>query len=140
MSTEENKTLMRRFLQSSVASDQTALKELLASDFVAHLAGGPQNREAFLKHNSVFVAAFSDRQFSVEDLTAEGDKVVARATWRGTHSGNFQGLAPTGKQIAISAVSIDRIKDGKIVEHWSLFDQMSMSQQLGLFPLPQSNR
>ena len=131
---------MRRFLEASVASDQTAFKELLASDFVAHLAGGPQNRETFLQHNNVFNVAFIDRQFSVRDLIAEGDKVMARTTWRGTHSANFRGLPPTGKQIEISAFIMDRIKDGKIVEHWSLFDMMSMMQQLGLFPAPQPAR
>ena len=136
MTNEQNKALMRRFLESSIADDQTTFRELLAPDFVAHLAGGPQNREAFLQQNKVFVLAFSDRQFTVKDQVAEGDKVVARATWQGTHSGYFQGLPPTGKRIKISAFIIDRIKDGKIVEHWSLFDQMGMMQQLGLVPPP----
>jgi steroid delta-isomerase-like uncharacterized protein len=136
MSTEENKALMRRYLEAALATDQTAFKELLATDFVAHV-NGRQDREVFLQHNNVFVVAFSDRHFTVEDLIAEGDKVVARTTWRGTHSGVFQGLPPTGKQIAISAILIERVKDGHIVEHWSLFDNMSVMQQLGLSPSPQ---
>jgi steroid delta-isomerase-like uncharacterized protein len=140
MTTEQNKALMRRFLEAAVASDQAALKELLAPDYVAHLPGGRQNREGFLQHNNVFVVAFSDRHFAVEDLIAEGDKIMARTTWRGIHSGDFQGVPPTGKQIAISAIIIERIKDGKMVEHWSLFDQLSMMQQLGLIPPPQSAR
>jgi steroid delta-isomerase-like uncharacterized protein len=140
MTTEQNKALMRRFLEATVASDQVAFKEFLASDFVAHLPGGPQNREAFLQHNNVFVVAFSDRHFAVEDLIAEGDKVTARTIWRGIHSGDFQGLPPTGKQVAISAIIIERIQDGKMVEHWSLFDQLSMMQQLGLVPPPQATR
>lgn len=137
----QNKAIVRRFAEASVASDQTAFQEMLSPDFVAHLATGPQNREVFLKHNQGFSIAFSDRQFIVNDQVAEGDKVVTLATWRGTHSaGDFQGLAPTGKQIAISAILIERIKDGKIEEHWSLFDQLSMMQQLGLIPPPQSSR
>ena len=140
MTTEQNKANVRRFVEASIASDQSALQEMLSPDFVAHLATGPQNREGVLQHNSVFLMAFSDRDFIVKDQIAEGDKVVTLATWRGTHSGNFQGLPPTGKQIVISAILLERIKDGQIVEHWSLFDQLSMMQQLGLVPPPQSNR
>jgi steroid delta-isomerase-like uncharacterized protein len=140
MTTEQNKALMRRFLEASVASDQAALKELLAPDFVAHLPGGPQNREGFLQHINLFALAFSDAHFAVEDFIAEGDKVMARGIWRGIHSGDFQGLRPTGKQIAIGAIIIERIQDGKTVEHWSLFDQLSMMQQLGLIPPPQASR
>jgi steroid delta-isomerase-like uncharacterized protein len=140
MTTEENKALMRRVLEASVASDQAAFKELLAPDFVAHLADGRQNREAFLQHNNVYVEAFSDRHFVVEDLIAEGDKVMARTIMRAIHTGDLHGLPSTGKQIAISAIIIERIKDGKMVEHWSLFDQLSMMQQLGFVPPPQPAR
>jgi steroid delta-isomerase-like uncharacterized protein len=140
MTTEQNKAVARRFLDASVAGDPANFKDLLSSDFVAHLATGPINREVFLQHNNVFIMAFSDRHFTVKDQVAEGDKVVTLATWRGTHSGSFQGLPPTGKQIAISAILIERIKDGQIEEHWSLFDQLSMMQQLGLVPPPQSSR
>jgi len=140
MTTEDNKALMRRLLETSVASDQTALKELLAPDFVAHLPSGPANREVFLQHNAVFNMAFSGVQLTVKDLIAEGDKVVARTTWRGTHTGDFQGLSPTGKQIAISAFISERFKDGKTVEHWSLFDQLGLMRQLGLVPPPQTAR
>jgi steroid delta-isomerase-like uncharacterized protein len=140
MSTEQNKALARRFLEASVASDQAAFMDLLAPDFVAHLAAGPQDREAFVQHNNVFGQAFTDKHFTLKDQIAEGDKVVARATWRATHTGEFRGLPPTGKQIAISAFIIDRVKNGKIVEHWSLFDQMSMMQQLGIVPSPQTTK
>jgi len=134
MTSEQNKDFMRRFIEASVASDQSAYKELLAPDFMAHLPGSPQNGEVFLQHNNVFNVAFSDRQITVEDLIAEGDKIMARITWRGIHSGDFQGLPPTGKQVVIGAFIVERIKDGKTVEHWSLFDQRSMMQQLGLVP------
>ena len=134
MTGEQNKDFMHRFIEASVASDQAAYKELLAADFVAHLPGGPQNGEVFLQHNNGFNVAFSERQITVQDLIAEGDKVMARITWRGIHSGDFQGLPPTGKQIVIGAFIVERIKDGKSVEHWSLFDQRSMMKQLGLIP------
>jgi steroid delta-isomerase-like uncharacterized protein len=140
MTTEQNKAVARRLLDASPAGDPAEFKDLLSPDFVAHLATGPANREVFLQHNNVFTMAFSDSHFTVQDQVAEGDKVVTLATWRGTHSGSFQGLPPTGKQIAISAILIERIKDGRIEEHWSLFDQLSVMQQLGLIPPPQSSR
>lgn len=134
MTTEQNKAIVRKFIAASADDDQPALMELLSPDFAAHLAEGPAQRDVFLLHNSVFAKAFSDRQFTINELVAEGDKVMVRATWRGTHTSSFRGLSPTGKRIAISAFIADRIQDGKIVEHWSLFDQLSMMQQLGLIP------
>lgn len=140
MSGEQNKALVRRFIAASVGDDLAAFKELMAPDFVAHMAGGDQRREAFVQHNGAFTAPFSEREFAVEDQVAEGDKIVTRAAWRATHSGVFQGLPPTGKRIAVSAYLLDRVKDGKVVEHWSLFDVMSMMQQLGVVPPPQPKR
>jgi steroid delta-isomerase-like uncharacterized protein len=134
MSTEQNKTIMRQFVNDT---DLDSLKTLLATDFALHLADGPHNQEEFLQHLSYFYTAFSDKYFKVEEQIAEGDRVVTRGTWGGTHSGNFQGLPPTGKQIAISAVLFDRIEYGKIAEHRSQFDMLAMMQQLGLVPPPQ---
>ena len=68
MSTEQNKALMQRFLEASVAGDDAAFKGMMASDFVAHIPSGPANREMFVQHNNVFSAAFSDKSFTAEDL------------------------------------------------------------------------
>lgn len=134
MTTEQNKALARRVLEAIGANDQARLKELLAPDFVAHQPGGPQNGQAFVQHLSSFRLAFSDSEFTVEEQIAEGDRIATRATWQAIHSGDFQGLPPTGKQIAISAIFFGRIREGKFVESRSLFDQMSLMQQLGLIP------
>ena len=134
MTTEQNKALARRVLEAIGANDQARLKELLAPDFVAHQPGGPQNGQAFVQHLSSFRLAFSDSEFTVEEQIAEGDRIATRATWQAIHSGDFQGLPPTGKQIAISAIFFGRIREGKFVESRSLFDQMSLMQQLGLVP------
>jgi steroid delta-isomerase-like uncharacterized protein len=136
MTTEQNKAIVRRYFEGGHAA------ELLSPDFVVHLPGAPvpQNRESFLQEMSLYDAAFSDSHAVVEDQIAEGDKVVTRVTWQGTHSSNFQGLSPTGKQIVMAGTVVQRIKDGKIVEHWPIFDSMGMMQQLGLIPPPQSNR
>jgi steroid delta-isomerase-like uncharacterized protein len=136
MTTGQNKAIVRRFIEASIASDPAPLKELLAADFVAYIPTGAADREAFVKHNNVFVEAFSGKEIVVEDLIAEEDKVVVRATWKGTHSGTFQGIPPTGKQISIGATLFERLKDGKLVEHRSLFDSLAMMQQLGLIPKP----
>ena len=138
MTTEQNKDLMRRFLDTFVSGDHAAILDMLTPDFVAHLPSGPANRDVFVQQSSFFGMAFSDIRFTVHDQIAEEDKVVARATWQATHTGEFQGQPPTGNQISISAYIIDRFIDGKIAEHWSLFDMLSMMQQLGIIPPPQT--
>jgi len=72
----------------------------------------------------------------VEDLLADGDKVVARVSIRGTHQGTLRGIAPTGKPISVMAINVLRIENGQIVEHWGLADRLSALQQLGVVPLP----
>jgi len=136
MTSEQNKVIARRFFEASEV-------ELLAPDIVVHFPGapGPLNREALLQEVSMFNAAFSDRLIMVEDQIAEGDKVATRVTLQAIHSlGDFLGHPPTGKQIAIGAIIVQRIKEGKIVEHWPLFDMMGLMQQLSLVPPPQPTR
>jgi predicted ester cyclase len=78
--------------------------------------------------------AFPDLQFTAEDMIAEGDKVAARYTMRGTHQGEFMGVAPTGNQIEVTGIDIVRFEGGKMVEHWANSDELGMMQQLGLVP------
>jgi len=139
MTTEQSKDFMRRFLVASIANDSTAFIDLMAPDFVAHVPGGPKNREGFIQHMDLFKVAFNDMQISVLDVISDGEKSVARTTWRGTHNGDFMGSPPTGRRIEIEAFIVERLKDGKSVEHWSLFDQLTMMQQLGLVPPPQAS-
>jgi predicted ester cyclase len=87
-----------------------------------------------VEHMNVFNVAFSDMQIMVLDIISDGEKVVARTTWRGTNDGEFMGMPSTGKQIEIEAFIVERLKDGKSVEHWSLFDKFTMMQHLGLLP------
>ena len=140
---DQNKTIVRRFFESLGANDQAALNELLSPDLVAHMPGmpGPLSRELMLQGASASSAAFSDQHYTVEDQVAEGDKVATRTSWQATHSaGDFQGVPPTGKRVAASGISIERIQDGKIVERWASYDQIGMMQQLGLIPPPQSSQ
>lgn len=81
-------------------------------------------------------SAFANLTFTIEDLVAEGAKVVVRVVARGKHVGEYQGIAPTGRQVEFAGIAIRRIVDGKIVEEWQCIDQLSLLQQLGAIPKP----
>ncbi len=134
MTNEQNKAIVRRFWQAYEANDQAALDAVLAPDLVARTPGSPepQTRERHLQGISMFNAAFSDRHFTVDEMIAEGDVVATRTTLRGLHTGAFQGHPPTGKPIAATGLTLERIRDGKIVERWFSFDTARVLQELGI--------
>jgi len=134
--TEQNKAVVRRFLEESDKGNLEGALASFADDFIAHVPGspGPMNREAYKQFVATFMEAFPDGRHTIKDQIAEGDKVATRLTYSGTHKGALQGIAPTGKQIAFEGILIDRITNGKIVEHWGEFDQLGMMQQLGVIP------
>ena len=78
--------------------------------------------------------AFPDSQVTIDDMIAEGDQVVTKKTFSGTHTGDFVGIPATGKRVTLQFVDIMRLRDGKIVEHWNCLDQLSLMQQLGVIP------
>ena len=137
MSTEQNKAQFRAVMEQFInAKNEPAFDEYVSPDFVEHedLAPFPQNREGARQFFSAMLAAFPDMQITFHDMIAEGDKVAARSTWRGTHQGEFQGIPPTGKTVTFNALDIVRLDGGKVVEHWGLTDNLSMLQQLGVIP------
>jgi steroid delta-isomerase-like uncharacterized protein len=81
-------------------------------------------------------AAFHGLQVTIDDMMAEGDKVTCRFTARGVHNGEFMGLPPTGKKIAMTGIEIFRLRDGKIAELWGEANLMGLMQQLGILPAP----
>jgi predicted ester cyclase len=81
-------------------------------------------------------SAFPDFKGTIDDIVAEGDKLVLRWTWSGTQKGEFMGVPPTGKSVSFGVIDIFRIAEGKVVEHWGLMDSMSLMQQLGAGPMP----
>jgi steroid delta-isomerase-like uncharacterized protein len=139
MSTEENKALLRRYTEEVWNNRNTSLvEEFVAQDFVDHhlspeLGGGPAAIKAEMNQ---ITGAFPDFHVTIEDLIAEGDKVVARATNRGTHQGEFQGIPATGKRVCVSAIAIARIADGKLAEWWENADVLGLMQQIGAIPAP----
>jgi len=94
---------------------------------------GPEEFKQFL---SLYLTAFPDARFTVEDDLAEGDLVVSRSTLCGTHQGEFMGIPPTGKPVTVTGIAIDRIVGGKFVEGWLNFDALGMLHQLGVIPAP----
>lgn len=139
MSTEENKALVRRFVDEVQSAGNTdAIDEICSPEFVNHSAppGVPSNREGVKQLTAMFRQAFPDSYFIVEDMMAEGDKVATRKTFHGTHQGEFMGIPPTGQQVSMELIDIVRIADGRVVEHWAVGDNLGMMQQLGIVPRP----
>ena len=132
--TETNKTLARRFsLEAWGTGNAALLDELLCPDFVNHnpFPGTAGNREGEKQALAMHSAAMVDPQATVEDLIAEGDKVVARYSFSATHKGKFLGIAPTGKRVKLTGINIYRIEGGKIVELWREVDVAGLLLQLG---------
>ncbi len=140
MSTEQNKALFRRFMEEVFNRRNTSLiDELLAPDFVEREElppGMPAGREGVKQLTAMFHRAFPDFKVTLDDMIAEGDKVVVRSTWSGTHKGEFMGIPPTSKKVSFGVIDIIRMAGGKAVEHWGQMDSMGMMQQLGVVPAP----
>ena len=136
MSTEENKALVRRYFEEWNKHKLAGVEELCAPDYVGHAPSifGDMDLAAMNQVMPAWFAALPDMHWMVEDLIAEGDKVVVRYTCRGTHRGEFMGIPPTGKQVSWTGIGIDRIKDGKFVESWMNEDNLGLMQQLGAIP------
>lgn len=141
MTPEQNKAVVRLFYEAFGANDSAVLKEVLAPDLrvYSHSATSPQGREEHLQGIDMSNAAFADSHYTIEEQIAEGDRVATRVTFRATHSrGEFMGQSPTGKQITVAGISIERIRDRQIVERRVSYDQMEIMQQLGLVPPPKA--
>ena len=138
MSVEENKAIARRWNEEIWSQGNLAtIDELLAPDFTFNYptTGAAPDREGYKQTVADWSAPCSDVQSITEEAVAEGDKVVVRWTWSGTHTGDYMGVAPTGKRLTITGVSILRIVGGKIVEEWGEMDNLGLMGQLGLVSL-----
>ena len=140
MSADDNKALVRRYLEDAWNKHNPAVvDEIYAADFVdrsPEIPGIPPTRDGLKQFMGVYLRAFPDTNITVEDQLVEGDRVVTRWTGRGTQTGEFMDMPPSGKSVAVPGVQIDRFSGGKIVESWALFDQLGMLQQLGAIPAP----
>jgi steroid delta-isomerase-like uncharacterized protein len=137
---EENKAVVQRFNELIDefwrTGDADVFDEVLAPEFVYHSPGAPPDLGGFKQLLPMFRAAFPDMRGTVEDLIAEGDKVVDRMTFQATHQGELMGIPPTGNTVTVTEMHISRIAEGKIVERWGQTDMLGMMQQLGVVPSP----
>jgi len=139
VSTEQNKALVRQLVEEVFnRGNVSRVDEFMAPDFVDHegVPGYPPTREGFKQSIPMLRSGMPDFNATIDDVVAEGDRVVIRMTWRGTQTGEFMGMSPTGKSISVGVIDIFRIAGGKVVEHWGLMDSMAMMQQLGAMPAP----
>jgi steroid delta-isomerase-like uncharacterized protein len=111
--------------------------ELFAPDAIAHDPAQPEpgrGPEGLKQTAMGYRSAFPDLQVRIEDQCAEGDTVCTRWTATGTNSGEFWGASPSGKQATVTGITIDRIREGQIVESWTNWDTLGLLQQLGMMP------
>lgn len=134
---EANKALIKRWLAELWDKGNYAVaQEILVPDFIRHSkaapATGPKQYAAIVKscHD-----AFPDTKIELVDMIAEGDKVFVRWSWTGTHKAAFRKIPPTGKKIHVFGCDLIRIKDGKLVELWPLFDPLRLMKQLGILSM-----
>ncbi len=140
MSLEQNKAIVLQFYAAFDNQDIERGRKLMSADIIARgLDTKPlQGYNAVMQYGTMMFAAFPDGKHILEEVIAEGDKVVTRGIFQGTHRGELMGIPPTGKQVTFAVVHIDRLKNGKIVEHWGQGDVRELMQQLGIvfFPSP----
>lgn len=138
MATEQNRELVLRFYRNFDERKIDQALDMLVPDFIAHLAGVPQplDKEGFKQFGLSFYLAFEQGRHSFDQVIVADDRVITCGTFRATHLGEFQGLPPTGRQISLSIMHIDRVANGKIVEHWGQGDALGLMQQLGIVFLP----
>ena len=136
MSTEKNKALVRRFVDEVQSQHNLdVLDELFSPNFVDRSGmTNPPNLDGTKQLHAMLFAGFPDLKASSHDQVAEGDKVVTRKQFQGTHQGDYMGIPPTGKEISFEVIEVLRLEDGKIADHWSIGDNLGMLQQLGVIP------
>jgi steroid delta-isomerase-like uncharacterized protein len=141
MSTEQNKISAHHFIEQGFnQKNPLALEAFFSPSLIDHalppmLPPGFEGRKMFY---GAFISAFPDVYVQVQDQVAEGNKVVTYWAATGTHNGELMGIPATGRSVTVGGIAIDRFEDGKSVEHWEIFDQMSLMQQLGVVPMPGS--
>jgi len=134
---EDNKALVRRSLDMFSTGDFSALEEIVAADYVGYDPGLPEplrGPEGFQAQVEGYRGGFSGLKLTVEQQLAEGDYVVSRWSGGGTHDGDLMGIAPTGRSVSSTGITISRVADGKIVEERTEWNSLGLMTQLGVVP------
>jgi len=130
LSLEENKAVIRRWFEAENNKDLSQIEDMVAPGFIDH-THKLKSREEYEQRIVMFMKGFPDFHEAIEDIIGEGDKVWVRFKFTGTHTGEYLGLAPTGKKITVEVVDIFRMVDGKVVEEWEVADGLDSLKQLG---------
>ena len=140
MATEQNKTICRQMVEDVFnKGNVNMVDEYLVENFVEHEVlppGIPGGREGVKLLISMMHSAFPDFKATINDLVEEGDKIVCRMSWTGTHKGDFMGIPATGKKVSFGVIDMMQMEGGKFTEHWGLMDMAGLMQQLGVMPPP----
>jgi predicted ester cyclase len=133
---DDNKALVRRFVDYINNDNLAPIDKFVATSYTYHNSSMPEVNDlvSVKEFNAMAYSAFPDIRFTIEDLVAEGDKVVYRYSARATHKGEFMNIAATGKQITFTGIVISRVADGKFQEDWESMDGTYVLQQLGAVP------
>jgi steroid delta-isomerase-like uncharacterized protein len=135
MTAEENKALVRRFVEEVFERGrQEAVDELVADDFVPHTWSTGEGRDGLKQAMERISRALADVTFEIDDMIAEGDRVCVRLTASAKQVAEFMGLPPSGRSYSIGEIHLFRVRDGLIVEHWHQFDQLGLMRQLRAMP------
>ena len=136
----DNQAVAARFIELyGNQHDVEGVDELFTEQSIIHhdTIPTPLNVESYKQVGYAFLQGFPDLKVEIQDQFSTGDKVVTRVIWSGTHTGDFQGISPTNQSFRADGIVIDHVTEGKIVERWSIGDQLGMMMQLGLLPTPQ---
>ena len=136
---EENKACVRRLTEEVWnRGNFTVVNQLVALDYAGHspTAGETRGRHGYIAFYQALRSSFPDIEFTVEDLIAEGDRVVSRWRAHGTNLGEYRGLPPTGRSGSVAGVSIFRVTKGSVVECWTHADDLTLLQLVGAMPAP----
>jgi steroid delta-isomerase-like uncharacterized protein len=133
--TEGNKDLIRR-MEDAIFNQRNldAIDEFFSPNYILRTApeGTPRGLDGVRGAMAAYLAGFSDLRVAIDELIAEGDKVVARLTYSGTHDGELFGIPATGRRVSVRQFAIYRIAGGQVVEEWEVSDQLGLMQQLGV--------
>lgn len=134
---QDNVALMRDGTQRILNENRLDLvDELFTADFVDHDGSVTRDRAGFKEYFGALREAFPDYRMTIEQELSEGDFVLQRVTFSGTHQGEFNGVPPTNRSVTIAGFDLFRLEGGKVAEHWAQFDSLGMLQQIGVVPPP----
>lgn len=137
MNLEANKQLCRDYFKAFLSRDTAWMQRHIAPAFVRHDPGLPfevRGPSGVAQLHDALLPAFPDMKLDLQDFVAEGEKVLVRLMIYATHTGAFGALAPTGKRIQVPVLDLFQIRDGVLIEHWALLDNLGMMKQLGALP------